>query len=257
MYLKVIVVLETNCVYNMDCFDGMKLIEDHTVDMILCDLPYGKTKCDWDIQLPLDKLWYEFERVIKTNGNIIFTCKQPFTSQIVISNPDLFKYELIWEKERPTNFLLGNKRVLTYHENILVFYKKLGTYNPQKLPKEKRNMRNNKKQKLTNSQWGTKLNDNSERVLAGMNTEIYPKSILKYNMEFGLHPTQKPINLIEYLIKTYTNINDIVLDPTMGSGTTAIACQNLNRKYIGFENNLKYYEIIKDRIKNNKLKINA
>ena len=241
--------LEVNKIYNMDCLEGMKLIEDKSIDMILCDLPYGTTKCKWDIVIPFEQLWKQYERIIKDNGAIVLTASQPFTSMLVMSKLNLFRYEIIWKKERPTNFMMAKKQIMKYHENILVFYKKQGTFNPQMEKRKKENKRNNKPRGLENQVWGIQNNGKySERVLSGMSDLIYPNSILEFSMDRGLHPTQKPVALFEYLIKTYTNEGELVLDNCIGSGTTAIACINTNRNYIGFELNKEYYEIAKNRI---------
>lgn len=241
--------LEVNKIYNMDCLEGMKLIEDKSIDMILCDLPYGTTKCKWDIVIPFEQLWKQYERIIKDNGAIVLTASQPFTSMLVMSKLNLFRYEIIWKKERPTNFMMAKKQIMKYHENILVFYKKQGTFNPQMEKRKEENKRNNKPRGLENQVWGIQNNGKySERVLSGMSDLIYPNSILEFSMDRGLHPTQKPVALFEYLIKTYTNEGELVLDNCIGSGTTAIACINTNRNYIGFELNKEYYEIAKNRI---------
>jgi len=229
---------------------GMKEFPDKSIDMVLCDLPYGITECKWDTIIPFDKLWEQYERIIKPNGAMVFTASQPFTSALIMSKPNLFRYELIWKKERPTNFMLGKKQPLKYHENVCVFYKNQPTYNPQLEVKPEKNKRNNKPRVLTNEVYGiiegTKY---SERVTeGGVKDWIYPTSIQYFSMQRGLHPTQKPVALFEYLIKTYTNEGETVLDNCMGSGTTAIACINTNRNFIGFELDKHYYDIAKERI---------
>ena len=232
-----------------DCLELMKDIPDGSVDMILADLPYGTTACKWDTIIPFEPLWEQYERVIKDNGAIVLTASQPFTSALIMSNPKLFKYEIIWKKERPTNFMMAKKQIMKYHENILIFYKKNGTYNPQMVERKEKNKRRNKPRGLENQVWDIKNNGKySERVLSGTNDLIYPNSILEFSMERGLHPTQKPVTLFEYLIKTYTNEGDTVLDNVMGSGTTGVACKNLNRNFIGMELDEGYFKIAQSRI---------
>jgi DNA modification methylase len=254
--------IEPNKVYNEDCLIGMSRIPDKSVDMILCDLPYGTTACKWDVIIPFAPLWEQYERVIKDNGVIVLTASQPFTSALVMSNPKLFKYEWIWEKNFSGGFILAKKQPMKYHENILVFYKCQPLYNPifeEYAETTKNRFKNGGKvnsSKLqaidyTNEIQGIKRVQDEVNLGRG----AYPKSIQKIkgvpNCNGGrLHPTQKPVALFEYLIKTYTNEGETVLDNCMGSGTTAIACINTNRNYIGFEKEEKYYQIIQDRIKN-------
>ena len=208
----------------------MKDIDDKSVDMILCDLPYGTTQNKWDSIIPLNLLWEQYERVIKNNGAIVLTSMQPFTSNLINSNLNIFKYEMIWEKSQSSGFLNAKKQPLRKHESVLIFYKKQATYNPQftkgKQYKAKSNAAANK------GNYG-KFKDN----ITVSNGERYPTSIVHFNNGGKtLHPTQKPVDLFEYLIKTYTNENEIVLDNCIGSGTTAIACKNVNRYFIGMEN---------------------
>ncbi|MCX8075227.1 MAG: site-specific DNA-methyltransferase [Clostridia bacterium] len=241
--------LKINEIYNMDCLKGMKLIDNKSIDMILCDLPYGTTHCSWDIIIPFDKLWKEYERIIKDNGAIVLTASQSFTTKLIMSNFKLFRYEWIWKKNTCTGFQNAKKMPLKAHENICVFYKKLPTYNPQRI------VRIDKKIKPRATKGGRILLGDDYSLVQALNKEYvqeyknYPKSILEINKEFkNIHPTQKPVELFEYLIRTYTNENDIVLDNCMGSGTTAIACINSNRKYIGFEKDDRYYKSAKERI---------
>lgn len=231
-----------------DCLELMKDIPDGSVDMILCDLPYGTTSCAWDEIIPFDKLWEQYERVIKDNGAIVLTAKQPFTSELVKSNIKLFRYEVIWEKDKGTDFGNSNKKILNAHENILFFYKKQPTYNKVMFkgkPYTKKNNRNNGEDDLN-----FKSDNSGIWINKGERT---PKSVLKFardNIHAGknLHPTQKPVALFEYLIKTYTNEGETVLDNCMGSGTTGVACKNLNRNFIGYELDDEYFEIAKERI---------
>ncbi len=231
-----------------DCSEKMKDIPDKSIDMILCDLPYGTTACKWDTIIPFEPLWEQYERVIKDNGAIVLTAKQPFTSKLVTSNVDGFRYELIWEKEKGTDFGNANRKPLNAHENILVFYKKQPTYNKQMTkgkPYIKKNNRNNN---------GSDLNFTSDNsgvwINKGERTPISVLKIARDNIHKGknIHPTQKPVPLFEYLIKTYTNEGETVLDNCMGSGTTGVACINTNRNFIGFELDKHYYDIAKERI---------
>ena len=241
--------LPVNQIICGDCLEVMPLLPDKSIDMILCDLPYGTTACKWDTVIPFEPLWKQYERIIKDNGVIVLTASQPFTSMLVMSKLNLFRYEIIWKKERPTNFMMAKKQIMKYHENILVFYKKQGTFNPQMEKRKKENKRNNKPRGLENQVWGIQNNGKySERVLSGMSDLIYPNSILEFSMDRGLHPTQKPVALFEYLIKTYTNEGEIVLDNCIGSGTTAIAALNTGRFFIGIEKEEKYVEIARKRI---------
>lgn len=237
--------------YHGDCLEVMKNIPDKSVDMILADLPYGTTKCKWDTIIPFSPLWEQYGRAIKDNGAIVLTASQPFTSVLIMSNPDWFKYEIIWQKERPTNFMMAKRQIMKYHENVLVFYKKQCTFNPIMEKRKEKNKRNNTPRGLENKVWGIQGSDKyKERVLSGSNNYIYPNSVLRFNMERGLHPTQKPVALMEYLIKTYTNEGEVVLDNVMGSGSTGIACLNTNRKFIGIELQDDYFKLAKDRILN-------
>lgn len=231
--------MELNKIYNEDCLAGMEKIPDKSIDMILCDLPYGTTACKWDTIIPLDKLWEQYERIIKNNGAIVLTAAQPFTSTLVMSNLKIFRYEWIWEKNQGVNFLLAKKQPLKVHENILVFYKKQPNYNPQMRAGEPYTSGKGDSGEVTNRVKKTQTNNKGTR---------YPKTVQKIKREFGLHPTQKPVALFEYLIKTYTNEGETVLDNCMGSGTTAISAINTNRNYIGFELDEDYHRASLDRI---------
>ena len=239
--------LDINEIYQGDCLELMNGIPDKSVDMILCDLPYGTTACKWDAIIPFEPLWKQYERVIKDNGAIVLTASQPFTTKLINSNINIFRYELIWKKERPTNPLMCKKQFPKYHENICIFYKKQPTFNPQYIKRKEKNKRNNKPRNYADN---TKVitDKYSEMVLSGNNDYIYQPSIIEVPMERGLHPTQKPVKLLELLIKTYTNEGDLVLDNCIGSGTTGIAAINTNRNYIGIELDEKYYNIAKNRI---------
>lgn len=228
-----------------DCLEEMMDIEPKSIDMILCDLPYGTTACKWDTIIPFEPLWQDYKRIIKDNGAIVLTASQPFTSALVMSNVKMFKYEWIWEKSHPTGMFLAKYQPMKYHENIVVFSKSSTVYNPQMW--EGKLDHNKKGNKATSSHYiNTKFTPSKQSLLK------YPKSVQKVNSENRvglLHPTQKPVALFEYLIKTYTNEGDLVLDNCAGSGTTGVACQNLNRNYILIEKEEKYIKIIKERLK--------
>ena len=239
-----------------DCLELMKDIPNGSIDMILCDLPYGTTACKWDTIIPFEPLWKEYERIIKQNGAIVLTASQPFTSALVMSNPKIFKYEWIWEKAVGSNFAALKYQPMKEHENILVFSKGTNIYNPIKeerkgsgKQRQKAGYENSKATAKTGQFIGgvmdaTKRTNDYEELR-------YPSSIQYFNnrdKDRGMHPTQKPTKLFEYLIKTYTNENDLVLDNTAGSGTTAIACLNTNRQFIVMEKEQTYYDIILKRV---------
>ena len=226
-----------------DCLELMKNIPDGSVDMVLCDLPYGTTRNKWDSIIPLDSLWKEYKRVVKKNGAIVLFAQTPFDKILGASNLDMLKYEWIWEKSQGTGHLNAKKMPMKSHENILVFYKKLPTYNPQwgegKPYRCKSSVHsfNYGKQK-----YGTETVSDGKR---------YPLDCLKINRtekDRHLHPTQKPVELLEYLIKTYTNDGETVLDNCMGSGSTGVACVNTNRHFIGIELDEGYFNIARKRI---------
>jgi site-specific DNA-methyltransferase (adenine-specific) len=233
--------IELNKIYNEDCLEGMKRIPDGSVDMILCDLPYGTTRNKWDSIIPLEPLWEQYERIIKDNGAILLFGSQPFTTELNHSNLKKYRYEWIWLKNNTTGFQLANKRPLKKHEIISVFYNQQPTYNPQGLrPYGKINK---------HGSMGDNWNEMSSNQYIQQYTN-YPTQLLEYSYDKQkLHPTQKPVALFEYLIKTYTNENETVLDNCIGSGTTAIACINTNRNYIGFELDKHYCDIANERIR--------
>ena len=229
--------IELNKIYNEDCLDGMKRIPDKSIDMILCDLPYGTTACKWDTVIPFEPLWAHYRRVIKDNGAIVLTASQPFTTALIASNMVMFKYCWVWEKERGSNPQLAKFQPLKVHEDIVVF--NITKYNPQGLtPCHIKHMPEH------NSLGHCQRKKYIQRFTN------YPKSILRFKQERGLHPTQKPVALFEYLIRTYTNEGETVLDNCIGSGTTAIACINTNRNYIGFELDTGYFNLANERIAN-------
>jgi site-specific DNA-methyltransferase (adenine-specific) len=234
--------LELNRIYQMDCLEGMTLIPDKSIDMILCDLPYGTTRNKWDSVIPLEPLWEHYERIIKDNGAIVLTAQTPFDKVLGVSNLKHLRYEWIWQKNVATGHLNAKRMPMKEHENILVFYRKPPTYNPQ-LSEGKPYIQKRKPINDNGSNYG--YIKRTDTINEGFR---YPKSILRYDREIGLHPTQKPVALFEYLIKTYTNPGDIVLDNCMGSGTTAVAALKCGRKFIGFEIEPKYIEIANQRI---------
>src|SRR5699024_1437034 len=242
--------MELNKIYNEDCLVGMKKIPDKSVDMVLCDLPYGTTACKWDTIIPFDPLWEQYERVIKDNGAIVLTASQPFTTKLINSNIKNFKYTCVWTKKKSSTALHTKIQPVKIHEDIVVYYKKKPLYKPQMTKGKPR------KDPMSNISNGEAFDGRS--VIRGYNNSeglYYPKSILEIsnaNQRNKIHPTQKPVELFEYLIKTYTNKGETVLDNCMGSGTTAIACINTNRNYIGFELDEEYYKASLERIKEHK-----
>ena len=231
-----------------DCLEKMKDIPDGSIDMILCDLPYGTTACKWDVIIPFDPLWEQYKRIIKDNGAIVLTASQPFTSALVMSNVKMFRHSWIWEKTRPANFMNAKYQPMKYHEEILVFGKVKVIYNPIKF--------------LGNRNHASKERDGKSNIYnirenkcgVDINDLKYPSSIIKIkstDSTQNFHPTQKPVALFEYLIRTYTNEGDLVLDNCMGSGTTGVACKNLNRNFIGIELDPEYFKIAEKRINEN------
>jgi site-specific DNA-methyltransferase (adenine-specific) len=226
---------------NEDCLKEMKNIPDKSIDMILADLPYGTTACKWDVMIPFKPLWAQYKRVIKKNGVIALFGAEPFSSLLRCSNIKEYKYDWIWKKERPSNPQLAKKTPLKSYEDILIFYTEPGKYSPQDLieiSEEKRKVHNPEKNQL-----GHCVRKPYIQTHTG-----YPDSIVFYKAERGLHPTQKPVALCEYLIKTYTQEGETVLDNVMGSGTTGVACINTNRKFIGIEKDKKYFKLAKQRL---------
>ena len=229
-----------SALFQGDCLDIMPLIPDKSVQLILADLPYGTTACKWDSIIDLDLLWKQYKRIIKDNGAIVLTASQPFTTKLISSNYEMFKYEMIWNKCKSSNFMLSKKQILKMHENILVFYANQPIFNPatiERKAKDKRpaNIGNTKIVEVT-GQKRIVVECKSDEKLEGSVFELRDR-------EYGLHPTQKPTELMRYIQKIFTNENDMVLDNTMGSGTTCLAAKELNRKFIGIEKEPKYYEI--------------
>lgn len=227
--------------YNMDCFDGFKQIDDKSVDMILCDLPYGITKNRWDSVLPLDKLWIEYDRIIKDNGCIALFSAQPFTTDLIQSNRKLFRYDLIWDKVLSSGFLNSHRMPLRRHEVICIFYKNPPKYNPIMEIRGKPKDKSKKKDSLSNgnSCYG------SYKAFQNKNNEYFPTSILQFSNgnhnNRRLHSTQKPIELMKWMILTYTDVGDLVIDNCAGSCSTGIAAYDTGRRFIGFENDQEIF----------------
>jgi len=224
---------------NADCFDVFPFIEDKSIDAIICDLPYGTTACKWDTVIPFEPLWAQYKRIIKDNGAIVLFGSQPFTSALVMSNPKWFKYCLTWDKVKPNGHLVAKIRPMQRTEDICIFGKDKIVYNPQMTKRDK--LKKSKEYSRTNIMGGEQTNFETREL-----SEKYPQSILEFSnasQKDKFHPTQKPVPLLEYLIKTYTNEGDTVLDNTMGSGTTNLACIKLNRKSIGIEKEKQYYDV--------------
>lgn len=246
-----------------DCLELMKDIPDKSVDTILCDLPYGTTACKWDTIIPFDKLWEQYNRIIKDNGTIVLTASQPFTSALIMSNPKMFREEIIWLKNKSGSGLQAKQKHIKIHENILIF-SKFGKYiyNPQNWLVDKKEFLTQRKifktlevkNTIYSKMQKTQKKDNGIRnPLSIISCKVPHNPSLSKNYDYinndiRLHPTQKPVALFEYLIKTYTNENDLVLDNCAGSGTTGVACKNLNRNCILMEKEQEYCEIIKNRL---------
>jgi site-specific DNA-methyltransferase (adenine-specific) len=232
-----------------DCLELMKALPDNSVDLILCDLPYGTTACAWDSVIPLAPLWAEYKRIAKPNAAIVLTAAQPFTTALIASNMRAFKYEWIYEKTNPKGFLSAKRRPLTAHENVCVFSYGTPPYSPQKwtIPDHLRTKRKHATSKTSGECYGSRelkrWDDDGSR---------FPTSVIGFSNRVGrnenYHPTQKPIALMEYLVRTYTNEGDVVLDNCMGSGTTGVACMNTGRRFVGMEMNAEYFAIAQQRI---------
>lgn len=236
--------------YNADCLERMKEIPAKSIDMILCDLPYGITKCKWDKKLSLKQMWTQYERIIKDNGVICLFAQTKFFYELIKSNEKLFRYDLIWDKVLVTGFLNANRQPLRQHEQIAVFYKKQPKYNPQMWTGKPLH---GKGKTISDSVKKNNIYGKFYKMpdLRKGSIEKYPTSILQFQKLHPsqmVYPTEKPIQLLEYLIKTYTNENDLVLDNCMGSGTTGLACKNTNRRFIGIEINKEAFEIAKKRL---------
>ena len=235
--------------YKGDCLVAMKDIPDKSIDMILCDLPYGTTACKWDVIIPFDKLWEQYRRIVKDNGAIVLFGKQPFTSKLIMSNLEMYRYELIWEKSRVGNNMQLGKQPASIHENIVVFYKQYPTFNELKFQVDEKYI--DKRKSIRNSTYSKSEHYQGEMTRKKDDGWRHSQSILPFNSvwQIVMHPTQKPVALLEYLIKTYSNEGETILDNTMGSGSTEVACVNTKRNFIGIELNDEYFAIAEKRIK--------
>jgi site-specific DNA-methyltransferase (adenine-specific) len=243
--------LPINTIINAECLEAMKEIDAKSIDMILCDLPYQMTGCkDWDTIIPFDQLWQHYKRIIRDDGVIALTASQPFTSKLVMSNLDWFRYEWIWRKNQNSNFQNAKRQPLKVHESVLIFSKKAPRYYPQGLIEcniTKSNSRTSRRlQHISGLKGSTYVQENTN----------YPKSIQSFNCERGLHATQKPVALFEYLIKTYTNEGEVVLDNCAGSFTTAVAADNTNRNWICVEKEKEFADVGFERVNENRNKLN-
>lgn len=232
-----------------DCLQEMPKLPDKSIDMVLCDLPYGTTACKWDEIIPFEPMWEQYNRLCKDNAAIVLFASQPFAANLIVSNLQMFRYEWIWLKSRTTGFLDSKRKPMKCHEQILVFYKNQPIYNI-----ELKDLVSPIKSFRKNGKTGSLLGKTKQLLGVLQAKTGFPISVMAFQNDHNVglltHPTQKPVPLLEYLIKTYTNEGDMVLDNTMGSGSTGVACKNLNRKFIGIEKEPKYFEIAKQRIEN-------
>jgi len=228
--------------YNENCLEALPKLKDASIDLVMTDLPYGTTACKWDSIIPLDKLWEQLLRVGKPNTTYVFTCQQPFTWVLAASNPKMLKYELIWEKPNGTSPYHAKNMPMKKHENVLVFYKEKPTYNPQMVAGKPYKWNTNR----SGGEAGG-ISQTKETPIDNKGTR-FPGSILRFPQERGLHPTQKPVALMEWIVNSYSNKGDAVLDCTMGSGTTGVAAVNCGRNFVGIELNKKYFDIAEGRI---------
>jgi DNA modification methylase len=256
--------IEVDTIIQGDCLEVMRKIESKSIDMVCCDLPYGTTACSWDVIIPFEPLWGQYKRIIKEGGALVLFGSQPFTTDLISSNREWFRYEWVWDKGIGKNFMLAKTMPLKSHENILIFYNSAPTYNPQRTirKKEQTIARDNRRSGINKSM----SEHYNVHILRSSKEEYkYPTTVIYYNSQnkgnqfrrdpARLHPTQKPVGLIEYLIRTYTNENELVLDNCIGSGTTAIACLNAGRHYIGIEKEKKYFDIANERIKHSIIRL--
>ena len=232
-----------------DCLELMKQIPDGSVDMILCDLPYGKTECKWDAIIPFDQMWNEYKRIIKGNGCIALFGSEPFASRLRLSSQSFYRYDWVWKKNKATQYLNANRVPLLDYEVVCIFYKKLPTYNPQM--SEGKSYSNRHKPGDSGEVYGKVAFSERNNI-----TTRYPRRIVDFNVETKpVHPTQKPVALLEYLVKTSTNEGETVLDNCMGSGSTGVACMNTGRRFIGIELDKQYFDIAQKRIEEAKNRV--
>ena len=236
-------IISENSLVLGECLNAMEFIADDSIDLILCDLPYSMVSCSWDSLIPLEPLWEQYYRIAKENAAMVFTASQPFTTLLISSNLKHFRYEWIWEKPQGTNPMAAKIMPLKSHENVLVFYRKPPTYNPQMWQSTPYGGFKSSTKKI-----GEVYGDLKSQHRDNPDGSRYPKTVLQFGQEKGFHPTQKPVPLMEYLIKTYSNKDDLVLDNTMGSGTTGVAAIQCDRKFIGIESEKEYFDIAVGRI---------
>ena len=252
--------MELNKVLHGDCLELMKDIPDGSVDMVLCDPPYGSTRCAWDVIIPFDPLWEQYKRVIKRNGAIVLFAVEPFTSEVVMSNVCNFRQKLTWLKTRPTNVFNAKKQFMNWSEDVLIFYQHAPTFNP--IMRTDGEFSGGKVQRMNTDRANGVMGKTGEKkdyVHKPNGGLFYPKTVLEFsnvNQHKNVHPTQKPVALCEYLIRTYTNEGETVLDNCAGSGTTGVACQNTNRNYILIEKEPRYIDVIEARLEQNYQRIN-
>ena len=251
--------MELNKIYNIDCLEGMKDIPDKSIDCIICDLPYGSTSCSWDILIPFDKLWEQYERIIKDNGAIVLFGTEPFSSMLRMSNLKWYKYDLIWKKSKSGSAFCAKYRPIAKHENISIFSRNGGrtVYNPQMKSGEPYKRTHRVGREVNNH----KIGFNQKTFIYENDGVRFPDSVLEFQQKWRrqdqVHPTQKPVELIEWLIKTYSNEGDTILDNCMGSGTTALAAIRTGRNFIGFELNEDYFRLAQERIEEEKKEIES
>jgi len=249
--------MRLNKIYLGDCLKAMQRIPDGSIDMVLTDPPYGTTDCKWDSVVPLVPMWEQLKRIIKPEGAIVMTASQPFTTTLISSNIKMFKYCWVWEKDKPTNFALANKQPMKYHEDVVVFYSKQPAYNKEMIPRTGSGSERFKYgvDHSNRIQQGKSKSDSTKNGITFYNKNMKnPSTIIKFSTgrrQNSVHPTQKPVALMEYLIKTYTNEGDTLLDFTAGSGTTGIAAQNLKRNFILIEKDKEYWKLANSRLRQN------
>jgi len=247
--------MELDTIYNEDCLEGMKRIPDGSVDCIICDLPYGTTACKWDSVIPLDELWRQYKRIVKPNCAIVLFGQEPFSTMLRVSNFGCWKYDWIWDKKSKQGFLNAKKRPLKQHELISVFSYGTPVYHPQMIIKGRPRQKGAPSNRIGD---GDSAYGKFEYIQQEKNNEYYPSTILEFSNASHVdvwHPTQKPVDLLCYLIRTYSNVGGVILDNCIGSGTTAIACIREKRHFIGFELNKEYYDKACERIEQEKAEL--
>ncbi|MBQ3434097.1 MAG: site-specific DNA-methyltransferase [Selenomonadaceae bacterium] len=239
-------------IFNEDCISGMRRLDAGSVDAIICDPPFQTTDCAWDIRLPMQEMWQEFNRVTKENAAIVLFSQLPFAVDLINANRKMFRYEWIWSKPRAVGFLNANRMPLRAHENILVFYKKLPTYNPQF--RKGKAYEHAQREQLRDRK--SVYQSRGASVTKNDGEHYYPRDVINFaqpvansKKDTRVHPTQKPVDLMEFLVRTYTNEQELVLDATMGSGSTGVACMKSRRRFIGFETDKEFFDVSRQRLK--------